>query len=367
MEEWKEVRGVLEAFDDRIHDLRKYGFTLITGLLAIQGFLLPSIPTGAPSEVITTTDKFDANGILTERTIENVTTTDPYRGPSVQGLPYEVKIAILAVTAVLVVALRWLDSNYRGLQRGAALRGKVIERFLNLEVTDEIATRYEAEKLGKQILVLFYAFEAATVLLAFFLLPNFVAEEVEWDWNGLNEKLILILTLSLVGEVIYSHRFVNPDKLRGPLPTEWALDRIQCKQGDPIRIMMTNIQENDRILNVPTPQNPIRIWDVLNDRGESVITGPHPGEMSRSARVETNQSYVWMFTAHFAPGLYRIRVDMDPEGMKILERERVKKKNRPREADALMGRELDRRLQVLASTPKEVPANLPGLQIFWQE
>ena len=40
-EEWAEARKMLGYFDEKLHDLRKYGFTLITGLLAIQGLLLP--------------------------------------------------------------------------------------------------------------------------------------------------------------------------------------------------------------------------------------------------------------------------------------------------------------------------------------
>jgi hypothetical protein len=40
LEEWKQARDVLKSFDDRIHDLRKYGFTFITGLMAVEGILL---------------------------------------------------------------------------------------------------------------------------------------------------------------------------------------------------------------------------------------------------------------------------------------------------------------------------------------
>ena len=53
---WKNEtdHDILKTFDDRIHDLRKYGFTFVTGLMAVEGILLPwkpPIATTAASEI----------------------------------------------------------------------------------------------------------------------------------------------------------------------------------------------------------------------------------------------------------------------------------------------------------------------------
>jgi len=39
--EWEVARNVLKEFDDRIHDLRKYGFSFLTALLAAEALLIP--------------------------------------------------------------------------------------------------------------------------------------------------------------------------------------------------------------------------------------------------------------------------------------------------------------------------------------
>jgi hypothetical protein len=44
LEEWKECRSSIDRFDTIIVDLRKYGFTLITGMLTADAFLFISLP-----------------------------------------------------------------------------------------------------------------------------------------------------------------------------------------------------------------------------------------------------------------------------------------------------------------------------------
>ena len=39
------AEGLLKAFDDRLHDLKEYGFTFMTGITVVEGIFLPwSIP-----------------------------------------------------------------------------------------------------------------------------------------------------------------------------------------------------------------------------------------------------------------------------------------------------------------------------------
>ena len=48
--EWESCRNVLKEFDTRIHEIRKYGFTFLTALIAAESILIPEsafIGTGA--------------------------------------------------------------------------------------------------------------------------------------------------------------------------------------------------------------------------------------------------------------------------------------------------------------------------------
>jgi hypothetical protein len=92
MEEWNQTREVLELFDDRIHDLRKYGFSFITGIMALQGFLLPFVPASPSREA--------------------------------SGLPDAAKFSALLATTFLIIAIRWFDGHYQGFQHGAAIRSQ---------------------------------------------------------------------------------------------------------------------------------------------------------------------------------------------------------------------------------------------------
>lgn len=371
IDEWKTARSVLKEFDDRLHELRKYGFTLVTGLLAIQGFLLPFIPASLPANETTITLTY--NTTMTEQLIakENATKIGAVStAPATNGLPYHIKIAILAVTAVLVIALRWLDGTYQGFQRGAALRGKVIERFLNMELTDQIAVRFEADRLRNQVRLMYYGFEVALIILAFLFLPIFEGGAIKSPTLDLPLTLFIVLLVSLIIEGIYYHYGVSPDSRRGPISSsEWAIDKLECKCGDQVRIMMTNVN------TCADPERGIRhllpnetIFDIVDDRGKSVFSdaNPNPSKMVAHTDLRPGQSYVWMWNVHRDSGLYRIRVDTDTEGEKLLAQKRGWAKFKEEwmgqqkdiafeqlneQGDKLRGRELDRRIKVIPSKP----------------
>src|SRR5437867_6427418 len=170
MEEWKQTREVLKIFDDRIHDLRKYGFSFVTALITLQGFLLPWIP--------------------------------PSGSGGATGIPDGAKFAVLIATALLIIVLRWFDGNYQGYLYGAAMRSKVIERLVNLELTNQMSLRYEVDRLWVAIIILYIGFEAAIIGFAVALLGN------HYDW-------IVYLTAGIVGELYLYYRFASPDRLRG--------------------------------------------------------------------------------------------------------------------------------------------------------
>lgn len=100
VEEWKECRTTIGRFDTLLVDLRKYGFTLITGLLTASSFWF---------------------GIQKQG-----------------GTPTVAEVGVALVLTVLVVALFVIDRSYEVLLHAAVNRGKFLESILPLNLTTEL-------------------------------------------------------------------------------------------------------------------------------------------------------------------------------------------------------------------------------------
>jgi hypothetical protein len=99
LEEWKECRSTIARFDQVIVDVRKYGFSIITGLLTADTFLFVKIP----------------------------------------GLSSWEKAGVSLVMTVLIFALFTVDRCYEILLRGAVQRAEEIENELGMGLSIEIA------------------------------------------------------------------------------------------------------------------------------------------------------------------------------------------------------------------------------------
>ena len=86
-EEWKSCRETAK-FDNTLIDLRKYGFTIITGLLTAGFFLGFSEPT------------------------------------------ISLQVGVIIVTMTLIVILYWMDIYYQNLLYGSGLRTNFLEIFI---------------------------------------------------------------------------------------------------------------------------------------------------------------------------------------------------------------------------------------------
>jgi hypothetical protein len=103
--EWEQCRQRIEAVDGTLADLRKFGFSLITGLLAASGLV------------------GGAAGLL---------------GAS-KPLPQGVVSALVAINCILVFVLYVVDRYYVVIQQGAVQRAIDLERALNLRLSLAIA------------------------------------------------------------------------------------------------------------------------------------------------------------------------------------------------------------------------------------
>jgi hypothetical protein len=126
IDEWKTCRNKIDKFDKILVDLRKYGFSFVTGLTTAGSFL----------------------GFAQE--------------PSTRTM----QIGVIVVTMVLIVALYWLDSVFRIVFQGAILRIRFLEIFrVKRRLDVYMGAMYKASNLGNIVLPLYLVFVLALVLL----------------------------------------------------------------------------------------------------------------------------------------------------------------------------------------------------------
>jgi|SRR5208337_332475 len=131
LSEWQAARDVLDKFDERLHELRKYGFSFITGLLSVDALLA---------------------------------------GPSTVPLGW--KLAALIATLSLIVALNLVDRNYRVIQLAATIDAQIIERRSEMNLTQTITRIYNQAHVKFFFQTVYIMFTLTTLLLGWFILAS---------------------------------------------------------------------------------------------------------------------------------------------------------------------------------------------------
>ncbi len=229
MKEWATARAVIDKFDGYQSDIRKYGFTLITGLLAVTGLFSSS--------------------------------------PSI-SYPPGAKFGVIASILVLVVALSYLDGLYRYLQRGAAIRARILESSLNLDLTNAIAEFLRVGRFESRYAILYGGFAVSTFVLGLAILTQAPGLE-----------LLLIVTFAVAIALMVELR---PGEIIGL--TDFSLDRKVVTGGQMVRITYTNLAGTWKQLFAASEKSQRKLWTqrlkskrikvFLLPTGE--ITGPRP-------------------------------------------------------------------------------------------
>ncbi len=195
LDEWKEARSVIARFDNNLHDLRKYGFSFVTALLA-------------------------ANGLISQG------------GSSVVSVG--VKAGILVATMGLIVTLKLLDTHYRRFQQAVSIRGRILEDRLNIDLTKDLSFFYALENWWKDVQALYYGFLMLTALLGFAIL---------WSHWVL---IILILIAALFSGALI--QIINDEKRarKSTALEDWSVDNKIVNEGTPVRITFTNLNSGNR-------------------------------------------------------------------------------------------------------------------------
>ena len=213
--EWQVARTVLSSFDERIHDLRKTGFSFITALLTAESVLFKD------------------------------------------GTDAHMKCAVLVATLVLVVAMRTIEKHYQLIQAATALRANVLERSLNFELTEVISDKYARLHITIFIEAVYILFISATVFLGWFAL------------DGHSRGRIGLVTAGLLAvSAILCIRNFGLEYSVGML--DWSLDRTNCAPGDRVAITLTNLSGKSNLGGEKT-------FRILDDRGTAIFTSsPSP-------------------------------------------------------------------------------------------
>lgn len=119
--EWQTARDILDKFDERLHDLRKVGFSFITSLLTVDALLSPNSESW--------------------------------------------KLAALVATLFLIVPLDLVDRNYRVFLIAAQIRAQILERRNRMDLTQRITRMFETAHVEFFFEAVYVIFTLAVLLL----------------------------------------------------------------------------------------------------------------------------------------------------------------------------------------------------------
>ncbi|MHB8105519.1 MAG: hypothetical protein ACYDG5_08320 [Dehalococcoidales bacterium] len=191
--EWEKAREVLSFFDDKLHDLRKYGFSFLTVLLTGESFLVPL------------------------------------------KLPDLVLLGVFTITLLLICTLHLIDKNYVSFQEAAYSRAMVLERRLNMELSEMIATRYTTDGISRHVI---YIYELIILGVIAFGCFTFAEKTIYAP--------ILAAMAVIAGGYIVWHN--TRSKFYRHYPSDWIITPLLCSKTQPVTVMISNL--NDKITRV---------------------------------------------------------------------------------------------------------------------
>jgi hypothetical protein len=246
LEEWKAARSIFEKFDDRIGELRKFGFTFLSGLIAADAL------------------------------------TELFSAPDDR-----VRLGVVGITLLLTVALMVLDKNYQLFQSAAGIRAKNIEVNLNLELTEILEFRSGMDNFKNYVLAVYLSFAAVAGLVGILLFyPN---------------AILLLFTSGLTiiaGFAIYVINGRKPDLER---QVDWTLNRTRFKVGEKIRITVTNICPGNSVSFLKGKP----VWKIRKEGDEK--TDVYVQDNPNGIIITKQNNFSWeLVLDKFEHGIYRI-------------------------------------------------------------
>lgn len=123
--EWKSCNEIITKFDGILIDLRKYGFTVATGLMTAGSFF----------------------------GLQSFAQFEPFQ------------IVIIFATMALIDVLYWLDVYYQTILTAVILRTQVLEKRLSFGVDTYISRFYMRHRIGKALHILYIGFLVSLAII----------------------------------------------------------------------------------------------------------------------------------------------------------------------------------------------------------
>src|SRR5713226_2547591 len=190
-QEWQEARNIIARFDNNLHDLRKFGFSFITALLTANAILTTTLSSSAPGYV---------------------------------------KLGVLLITLGLFVALRQLDQHYRLFQGAAVRRSIILERRLNVELTEEITNYYSLSSPKVN-----WWKNVERFYLGFLVLTLGLGITILYDGSNLLASTMEIIVL-VVGVLVAGYLISRIRSQQLPEVDDWTIDKKVVRKDEIIRI-----------------------------------------------------------------------------------------------------------------------------------
>lgn len=255
LEEWKASRTVISFLDDKLYDLRKYGFSFITALISAEGLI--------------------------------VTYLDPAK-----NWPDDIKFAVLFVNILMILGLTILDRNFSVIQRATGTRARVLERILNLELSERIGQRYLKANLEHFATGLYGVFVVAVMFLASFIINR--SEIYYW--------LLIVTGIGAIIALIVIRHYTGEKHPYGKM--DWTIDRLRCTQGDQIAITLTNLDKKEMLF--PASKNEPRVMWEVKEEGETAVASGECGTIKKAINIDPDDSYTWLWSTNNCSGVYRV-------------------------------------------------------------
>jgi len=248
LEEWKEARSVLARFDENLHDLRKYGFSVLSAFLALDALQkLTSIDAGA-------------------------------------------KFGLIVVTIALIITMRLLDQDYQKLQSAASIRARILERSLNIELTDTITDRYNRNYLHLINFSLYCGFIAIALLIGIIILP-----ETMYGYLLITGCIAMLILVA-----IYFLLRVDLIHKGSDFKEDWTIDRVSCSHGEKVRITVTNMDHKKDLVFSKNE----RIFTLRDE--EDIVKYKQTSPEEITIPPEGNYSWLWDTSDALPDRVYRI-------------------------------------------------------------
>lgn len=246
--EWVQARKTVDAADLRLSNIRKYGLSIVTGLLTVQGLF--EIPTSSSTEYI----------------------------------PNILKLGIFLAILYLIVALVILDRIDSATRKGAAARARVLERQLGMELTEDISEfRTEFNYIYKSIGALYLIFVLTTAVLGFIVL-------ISAPWPSNLAWIAYAVYVPAVAGAFVAVVLVTPRATYRTI--DWSFNRYRFDEDESMELWMTNFTPFTICIDYGS-----NIWKVENMTNKKAPSWHMPDiEKTKQVKIASKESYVWQLS-----------------------------------------------------------------------